>query len=270
MPQRTSTPIGRRVARAWRALRTGVAFVSFGAISFTLLGTAVPWFRLTVADPQERELRVQGVVNRAYRRFLGLMSGLGLMRFRATGVERLAAPGVLVVANHPTLIDVIAILGHMPPATCITKQANATNPFMRGIIRAAGYVPIVGGGQAVVDTCVDRLRGGRRLLMFPEGTRSPAGALGPFHRGAAHIALASGRDLLPVTLDCDPPTLMRGQPWYDVPDRPFAFSVRVGEPIAVSPYLDALEAGESRGRVARRLTAELREVFEKELRGGLA
>jgi hypothetical protein len=60
---------------------------------------------------------------------------------------------------------------------------------------------------------------------------------------------------------------MRGQKWYDVPDRPFDFTVRVGEPVRVRPYLEALEAGESRPRVARRMMAELREVFEKELFG---
>jgi 1-acyl-sn-glycerol-3-phosphate acyltransferase len=104
--------------------------------------------------------------------------------------------------------------------------------------------------------------------MFPEGTRSPAHALGPFHRGAARIALASGRDLTPVLVACEPPTLMRGQPWYEVPDRPFEYTLRVGDPIAVRPYLEALARGESRSRVARRLTAELREHFEKGLEAG--
>jgi hypothetical protein len=60
---------------------------------------------------------------------------------------------------------------------------------------------------------------------------------------------------------------MRGQKWYDVPDGPFDYTLRVGDPIAVQPYREALERGESRGRVARRLTAELRELFEKGLEG---
>ena len=137
---------------------------------------------------------------------------------------------------------------------------------MSGVIRGAGYIPNE-GGQAVVDACANSLSHGSSLLMFPEGTRSPRGGLGEFQRGAAHIAMASGRDLLPVFVSCDPPTLMRGQKWYDVPDRPFELTLRVGEPVRVRPYLEALESGETRPRVARRLTAELREVFEKELRG---
>ena len=78
---------------------------------------------------------------------------------------------------------------------------------------------------------------------------------------------ASDRDLVPVLVTCDPPTLMRGQKWYDVPDRPFVLRLQVGEPIRVGPYREALLEGESRPRVTRRLTAELREFFEKGLRG---
>ena len=166
-----------------------------------------------------------------------------------------------------TLIDAVAILSKMPHTDCITKQANTRNPFLRGVIRAAGYIPNA-GGQAIVDTCAERLRRGRSLVLFPEGTRSPLGELGPFQRGAAHIALASGCPLLPVVVTCEPQTLMRGQKWYEVPDRPFEYTLRVADPISVRPYLEAIDGGLSRGLAARRLTAELRETFEKALRGG--
>ena len=253
-----------RIARPWRALRTGLAFASFGGLALWLRVSSIPWIRWTCPDENERQLRVQGVVNQTYARFMRLMSGLGLMRYRAFGLERLREPGVLVVANHPTLIDVVAVLGEMPSADCITKLGNAQNPFMGGVIAAAGYI-INTGGQSIVDTCAARLAQGRSLVVFAEGTRSPKGGLGPFHRGAAYIAMASGRPLLPVVATCDPPTLMRGQPWYDVPDRPFEYTLRVGEPIDVRPYQEAIARGEPRGRVARRLTAELREYFAKAL-----
>jgi 1-acyl-sn-glycerol-3-phosphate acyltransferase len=253
-----------KIARPWRALRTGLAFASFGGLALWLRVSSIPWIRWTCRDESERQLRVQAVVNRTYARFMRLMIGLGLMHYRGLGVERLRQPGLLVVANHPTLIDVVALLGEMPSADCVTKLENTRNFFMGGVIAAAGYIPNT-GGQAIVDTCAARLAAGRSLVLFPEGTRSPKGGLGPFHRGAAYIALASGRPVLPVVATCDPPTLMRGQPWYEVPDRPFAYTLRVGDAIDVRPYQEAIARGEPRGRVARRLTAELREHFEKAL-----
>lgn len=265
--QRPFPILPRVIARTWRALRTGLAFLAFGVLGIALGAVAIPWIRLRVQDPEQRALRVQSLANRTYQLFMDIMTGLGLMHLRRDGVHaRLAAPGLLLVANHPTLIDVLAILSCMKSGACITKQANVSNPTMRGVIAAAGYLPNE-GGQAIVDACASSLAKGRSLLLFPEGTRSPKGGLGTFQRGAAHIALRSQRDLVPVFVTCDPPTLMRGQKWYDVPDRPFDFTVRVGEPVRVRPYLEALEAGESRPRVARRMMAELREVFEKELFG---
>jgi 1-acyl-sn-glycerol-3-phosphate acyltransferase len=258
-----------KVARPWRALRTGIAFASFGVLALWLVVSSIPRIRRSCSDETERQLRVQAVTNRTNRRFMRLMSGLGLMRYRGHGLERLREPGILVVANHPTLIDAVAILGEMPSADVITKRENAEDFFMGGVVAAAGYI-INTGGQAIVDTCAARLAAGRSLLMFPEGTRSPKGGLGHFHRGAAYIAIASGRPLLPVIATCDPPTLMRGQPWYEVPDRPFEYTLRVGEPIDVRPFQQAIARGEPRGRVARRLTAELRERFEKALEGAVA
>lgn len=255
------------IARAWRRFRTGFAFLSFGTLALSLGVFGVPWIRLRTRDASERSLRVQRGANQAFRIFMRIMTGLGLTRFEREGVaERLGGPGLLIVANHPTLVDAPAILSCMPDGACITKQANASNPTMSHVIRAAGYIPNV-GGQAIVTACVESLRRGRSLLLFPEGTRSPKGGLGEFQRGAAHIALESGQDLLPVLVTCDPPTLMRGQKWYDVPERPFDLTLYVGEPIRVGPYRKALENGESHPRVARRLTAELREFFEKRLTG---
>ncbi|MGH0030629.1 MAG: lysophospholipid acyltransferase family protein [Myxococcota bacterium] len=256
------------MARLWRIVRTGAAFVSFGVLG---IGTAalVPWVRLRERDAEARELRMQRLATGAFRLFMRVMTGLGLTRFRREGVaERLAEPGLLIVANHPTLIDVCAILSCMDHGTCVTKHANTQNPTMAGVIASAGYVSNE-GGQAIVDACAASLAKGRSLLLFPEGTRSPKGGLGEFQRGAAHVALASGRDVLPVYVTCDPPTLMRGQKWYDVPDGPFDMTLRVGEPIRVQPYREALSAGEKRPRVARRFTAEIRESFEKGLRGAI-
>lgn len=255
------------IARAWRRLRTGIAFVSFGVLGLSLGAFGVPWIRLRERDEAARRLRVQRGAITAFRIFMRIMTALGLTRFEREGVrERLGGDGLLVVANHPTLIDAPAILSCMGSGACITKQANTSNPTMSRVIRAAGYIPNV-GGQAIVEACARSLREGGSLLLFPEGTRSPEGGLGEFQRGAAYIALASGCDLLPVLVSCHPPTLMRGQKWYDVPDRPFELRLRVGDPIPVVPYLEALREGEPRGRVARRMTAELRERFEKGLRG---
>jgi len=254
----------RRVQYATRVLRTGVAFLSFGLVSVLLAVTVAPLAGIGCRSEEERNLRAQRIIQRAFVFFCWLLQSLGLARIHTHDIARLSEPGTLVVANHPTLIDAVVLIAAMPQADCIVKQENFVNPFMKGVLKASGYLPNL-GGQALVETCAARLEAGRSLLLFPEGTRSPESGLGPFQRGAARIALVAGRDLLPVLITCDPPTLMKGQAWYEVPERRFEIRVRVGEPLAVEGFMGREE---SRARTARALTASLREVFEKGLASG--
>jgi 1-acyl-sn-glycerol-3-phosphate acyltransferase len=125
----------------------------------------------------------------------------------------------------------------------------------------AGYL-VNEEGQLLVESAVSRLRDNRSLLLFPEGTRSPQGGLGPFQRGAAHIALKSRRELLPVVITCDPPTLLKGQKWYEVPDRPAHLTLRVENPILPAEHRDA---GTSPALAARRLTNEVWQFYKRTL-----
>lgn len=252
------------LARLSRILRTGFAFAFFGGACVVLTVFSLPWIRFRTRELEERQLRSQHAIHGMQRRFIALMTGTGLMVHRFDGVERLL-PGSLIVANHPTLIDAPVILAKLRQLDLLSKDANARNLFMRGAIAGAGYSTNA-DGAGLIETAAARLRRGRSMLLFPEGTRSPEGSLGPFHRAAAQIALTARIDPIPILITCTPPTLMRGQKWHDVPNGPFEFSLRVGEAIALAPYLEALENGEPKPLVARRLNAELREYFEKALR----
>ena len=242
-------------ARAWRVARTGSGFALFfgGGAG---LAVALPLARRLTRDPAHFDLRAQAAIRRGYRVFVGYMELVGLSRVRVEGAERLTTPGPkIVVANHPTLIDTPLLAALLPQADCIANPAWADAPLLRGAIRAANYVRNDAGVEAVEEG-VRRLRAGRTLLVFPEGTRTPAGvALGPLRRGAAHIAVRAGADLVPVAITCRPRTLMKGQAWYDVPDRRFDLTLRVLPPL--SPK-EAADGATSPSIAARRLTESLR------------
>ena len=253
-----------RAARAVRVSRSALGFAGFGAWCLALAGVALPLYAFD-RERERRERRAQRVLQRGSRSFLRFAEGIGCLRIRVVGAERLQEPGPhLLVANHPSLVDFVAMCSLLPQADCIVKADRAHNPFLAALIGAAGFVRH-DAGPLVVAECVERLRRGRNLVVFPEGTRSPARGLGPFQRGTAHIALRSGVDVTPVRIRCDPPALFKGQKWYDL-EAPFLLTVRVGEPVSVQALRESLARGRlSAPRAARELTAQLREIFAKEL-----
>jgi 1-acyl-sn-glycerol-3-phosphate acyltransferase len=250
--------------RVWRAFRTGIAFAMFGLGAVLISMVAVPMLQLTSRRSGDLQRRTQALIHHAFRLFAWFMTVTGLIRVTWVGRERLRERPILVIANHPTLIDVVLLVAAMPQADCIVKGAAERHPLMRRVVKSAGYIPN-DRPEPLIEAGTESLRQGRSLLLFPEGTRSPEGRLGAFRRGAARIALRSGRDLVPVVITCSPPTLMKGQPWYDVPACTAHVTLTVEEPIRLRDH-EAARKPEAAG--ARELTEHLQSFFDRHLHAG--
>lgn len=257
--------MSRGLKRWWRALRTALAFAAYGVLSLALAFVIVP-IAIRLHRDEPTDLLTQRLIHRVNRAYVVFLEATGIMRWRVSGTELLGAPGrQLIVANHPTLLDYVFLTALLPQADCIVSSARAENPFLSGAVRAARYVRN-DVGHEIVRECVERLAAGRTLIIFPEGTRSPTEGMRAFKRGAARIALEAACDLQPVAIHCDPPTLRKGQKWYDVPDRAFQLSIQALEPVRSAPAREALRKGEcSPGVAARRITAEVHEAIAKGL-----
>lgn len=251
----------RSFSRLWRIASTGFSFVVLGFVALLLGVIVIPLMRLWPNRSQKQGFRVQSLIRILVRFYLFMLQALGTCTIRFEGKERLWEPGLLVVANHPSLLDALLLMSQMPQVDCVVKERYFHDPFLGSAAQGAGYIPS-SDGPSMVDACVERLDQGRSIIIFPEGTRSPVGELGPFNRGMAHIAIRAQKNPVPVTIHCEPPTLYRGQKWWDVPDRRFELTLRVGEPL-----VPRSENGEtrSRGLAARDLTESMRLYFEREL-----
>ena len=249
------------LGRGWRAFRTGVAFLVFGLGVIVISVLVVPLLKVVSWRRPDTQRRVQLLIHHSFRFFAWFMTTIGLIRVTWRGRERLRDRPILVVANHPTLIDVVLLVAAMPQADCIVKTAAQRNPLFRRVVNAAGYIPN-DQPEALIAAGTECLRQGRSLLLFPEGTRSPAGRLGTFHRGAARIALRSRCDLVPVVITCVPPTLMKGQRWYDVPASTAHVTLTVEDRILVR---DHPAARKTEGGGARELTNSLQRFYERGL-----
>lgn len=242
---------------AWRVLATGLCFAFFGLGSLVLGMLVFPLVALLARDRQRRVLLVKHVIRHAFRLLIGLMRRIGVLSYEVSGLSRLRPGGQLILANHPTLIDVVFLMAFIERADCIVKGALARNPFTRGPVRAAGFV-FNDSGTGLLEDCVKSVRCGNNLIIFPEGTRSAPDQTMRLHRGAARVALQGQVDIVPVRIQCSPATLAKGGKWYRVPARRAHFEIEVGHPIPVAPFM---AQDDHQALAARRLTAHLTDYF---------
>jgi 1-acyl-sn-glycerol-3-phosphate acyltransferase len=188
----------RKLNYLWRLFATAISFCVFGLGGLLLWLLVFPVLSALPSSRAQQISRGQKVVHYSFYVFIGLMHRMGVMTYEIIGLEKLNRSGQLILANHPTLVDIVFLISRVKQASCIVKDALWHNPFTRGPIVNAGYISN-GDPEQMIATCVDWLQTGGTLIIFPEGTRSDPSKPYTFQRGAAAIALQANTIVTPVT-----------------------------------------------------------------------
>ncbi len=255
--------MAERFLFGWRIVATGFCFAVFGVGSLILCGLYFPVIRMFVRDKKERIDLARATIQSAFQCFISLMQALCVLRYEVEQRQRLDRKGLLVIANHPSLIDTVFLMALLKQANCVLKTELQSNPFTRGVVRAAGYI-VNNQGAGLIADCVDTLQQGCNLIIFPEGTRSPQNGQLVFKRGAANIAVRARRDLTPVVIRCQPRTLGKGAKWWHIPVSIARFRIEVCDDIPVGPFI---EGAVSEVKAVRELSAFLQAYFIEKVQG---
>lgn len=243
-------------------LATGFAFACFFLGGAVLAGVVFPFLAIRHKGKHDR---TQRLIHYVFRFYLVMLRGLGLIGLDVVGGQRLAVgQGKIIVANHPTLLDVVFLMALTPRVRCIVKHELWDNRYLKGVVRAAGYIRNDLAPEATIAACREALDQGNNLIIFPEGTRSVIGAPLHFQRGVANIALLTGAPIQRVLISCDTPTLAKGEPWYRVPSRRPNFRLEIADTMDIQRFM----AYPHRGLGARRLIKELQEFYDRRLTHG--
>ena len=214
----------------WRLIATAASFTLFGLGGLSLRLVVFPLLSCLPGDAVRHRQRARYTVSRLFWLFIRFMTRTGVLSYEVHGAERLGRPGQMIIANHPSLIDVVFLIGLMRDTNFVVKQSLWQNPFTRSPVRATQYISN-DGSVDMLDNAAGALKEGQTLIIFPEGTRTRPGHAPAFHRGAAAIALRGAKILTPVVIKVNPTTLTKAEPWYRIPKRRMHFSFRVGADI---------------------------------------
>jgi cytidylate kinase len=180
-----------------------------------------------------------------------------LTRVKAEGLDRIPRTGpLLIVCNHCSNADGALLMTFVVPALgrpmgWIGKEEALRWPVVGWAIRQNGVFGVRrgAGDLEAFKTAKSVLDEGRVLTIFPEGTRSPTGALQSAKEGATVLAIRSGAPVLAIALVGSHRFLPKGK-LLPRPGR--RMEVRVGEPFTLT-----MPAGADRHESLRLATTEL-------------
>lgn len=225
-----------------RVLVTSWAFLMFFAGSPLIGWVLFPLVRLRSSSTHEYRERCTRILSRGQRIFASWLERWRLVEAPRTvalpsGIDP-SKPYVLI-ANHPSLIDVVLLLGWFDRLTCVAKAGWYRSIVLGPLLRASNYLrgPTSGAmdeADGVRGAMVEHLRRGHPLLVFPEGTRSLPGRMHRFRRGAVDAAIRAGVPIVPVFVAIDRPFLVKGAPFWAAPRDTARYSIEVWDAIDTS------------------------------------
>ena len=217
-----------RDAYYWRLFATAASFFVFGVGGLCLRLLVFPLLSCLPGNVERHQRRARHTISKLFWFFIRLMQRAGVLTYSVEGAERLGQPGQMIIANHPSLIDVVFLIGLMRQTNCVIKQSLFQNPFTRGPVRDAGYISNDGSAD-MLDAAADALRGATIIT--------------------------------PVVIKVSPTTLTKAEPWYRIPKCRFHFSLRVGADIEPQAFATLGPAPQA----SRKLNDYLHHYFIKEL-----
>ena len=249
-----------QVNRYWRIFGTGLSFSLFGLGGFFLRILVFPILRLLLWKREVYTKSSRHIIRFSFKAFIGIMKGLGVLTVTLSGIERLNRQGLLIVANHPTLLDIVFLLSLVKHGDCIVKSKLLDNPFTRGPINAAGYIANQQESELCNDSIIS-LEKGSNLIIFPEGTRTPNDGVVRLERGMANIAIRGNYNITPIHIRCTPSALQKNTKWWQVPPKPMHFEIRVFEDIEIHSFI---VKNKNPALAVRELTNFMQDFFNKE------
>ena len=227
----------------------GLLRSSASLLCFLLFGLGGLLLSLLFLLPLRREQGLK-IVLFTWRGLVLIFRGLGLTAYDCRALEPVR--GCVLVANHPSLIDVVLLSVFIPNTFSVAKHGLLSNPFVGRIVRCF-FLP---DDSRLLDQAAPLLEAGYNILIFPEGTRSPAGGLHSFRRGAAQLALRQGVPIQPVRISQTRRILGKGQPVWEMGRRRITYTLT-----SLPRLFPESQRGKSRHRAAHELTRKLEELY---------
>ena len=224
-----------------RSCLTLLSFLIFGVGASVLNFTVVPLAKYFVKQ-EELLYFYSNMVHKTWKFFVKLLCFIGLIRLDIKNLDKLVnVKNKIIVATHPSFIDVVILIALIPKTTCIVKESLVQNPIISNIVNTIFITN---------DTNLDDLKTQTKkmldadfnLIVFPSGIRHRKNEFPKIKKGASTIALNARKNIIPIKFYADGDFLFINQPIWAVDKKIVTFSIETLNEIDV---LNEINNGES-------------------------
>jgi 1-acyl-sn-glycerol-3-phosphate acyltransferase len=186
------------------------------------------------------------LISRSLSAYLFFLRIFCSVRVDSSALDAIRLDGpLIIIANHPSLLDAVVLLARLPRAVCVMKGSLKRNILFGPMARLSGYVSNNEPMNLIRQSC-DELANGAQVLIFPEGTRTRIFPVNRFSEATAFIAARSGVPVQALLIEFSSPYLGKGVPLFGRPSLPLCIAVKLGQKFApVSDRLALTERLES-------------------------
>jgi 1-acyl-sn-glycerol-3-phosphate acyltransferase len=211
--------------RAWQVMLFSLMLLWLGAM--LLVGNLV-CLPLALLPRAVRQPLVQGAISRTLAIFLAGASRCGLMRLDLSALDTLNGErGLLLAANHPSMIDVFLVISRVKRAACLMKASIGANLFLAVGAWLGGYISNK-RTDLLIRQATAAVAAGQVVLAFPEGTRTTTQPVNRLKPGLALIAKRARAPLQIILIETNSPYLSQGWKIWRPPQFPIVYRARLG------------------------------------------
>lgn len=210
-----------------------------GTGSIFLAVCIFPIIRIFSSSKEKFKKRGRRFVSDSFKSFIMLLRLSGIVRIKISREDRIKLKGLkskIIVANHPSILDVVVLMSLIPDSDCIVGQQYVKS-VLGGVIRQVFILNSI-DVDCLFEICSKTLNDKNNLLIFPEGTRTPQTKPAHYKKGAARIASFCNVDIQPLLISgTDKRGLQKHNPfWSYNREENLVYEIKVLEEIKLDDY----------------------------------
>ena len=253
MPAVSNRPlyIYRILAKAW-------SFFVFGLAAVVLFFPVMPVMLIIFHPAEKFQKYTRRLTSFWFRLFVSMMRKLAIVELEAPDRDVFGKlESKIVVANHPSLLDIVMLISLIPNADVIV-QGYVRKTVLGGVVSRL-YILNTLNFDELIAACKASLLKGNCMVIFPEGTRTPRNGEMRLKKGAARLSLLTGAEITAVHIGgTDKYGLGKKDPFLSFNHtEKYIYRVRIQKNINPEKY-----SGLEMQRAVRRLNAEILDIFQ--------